>query len=123
MLHSYNYTNEKRKKDEKNHARNQKKEKTNANQNSKKKQRTSKKEDIDFEKPMLIAGGLKSFGWGVYEGIDVSEEKFYPVIDELERSINTRGYGNAWQSIPNPGQNGEQNMLKIQRKKMSFQIH
>ena len=72
---------------------------------------------------MLVAGGLKSFGWAVYEGVDVSEEEYYPVIDELEKSINARGYGSVWQSIPNPGQNGERNMIKVDRKNMYFKKH
>ena len=69
---------------------------------------------------MLVAGGLNSFGWAVYEGVDVSVEKYYPVIDELEKSINARGYGNIWQSIPNPGQHGERNLIKLDRKKDAF---
>ena len=39
--------------------RNKKKQKSNMSQNPKKKQRTSKMDDIDFDKPMLVAGGLK----------------------------------------------------------------
>ena len=39
--------------------RNKKKQKSNMSQNSKKKQRTSKMDYIDFDKPMLVAGGLK----------------------------------------------------------------
>ena len=70
---------------------------------------------------MLVAGGLKSFGWAVYEGIDVSVGGNYPVINELENSINARGYGSAWKLIPNPGQNGERNMIKLDRKKHVFQ--
>ena len=121
LLHSYNYVSEKRKKDKKNFLRNQKKPKSIQSQNPNKKQRTSKTDDIDFDKPMLVAGGLNSFGWAVYEGVDVSTEEYYPVIDELEKSINARGYGSVWQSIPNPGQNGERNMIKVDRKKHVFQ--
>ena len=122
LLDSYNYVNEKRKRDIKNYKRNVKKQSSsNDSENPTKKQRTSKTDDIDFDKPMLVAGGLKSFGWAVYEGVDVSQEKYYSVIDEIEKSINARGYGNVWKSIPNPGQNGERNMLKIDQKKEAFE--
>ena len=121
LLHSYNYVNEKRKKDKKNYQRNQRNKSLNQIKNSNKKQRTSKSDVVDdFDKPMLVAGGLKSFGWAVYEGVDVSVEEHYLVINEMENSINARGYGNAWQSIPNPGQNGERNMIKIEKKKDLF---
>ena len=89
-------------------------------ENPKKKQKTINKETLDYNKPLLIAGGIAKYGWAVFEGVDASNEKYYPVIDELEKSVNACGFGTVWKSISNPGQTGERNMLQIQKKKDSF---
>ena len=120
LLECFKHNNALRKKAIKYEARNKKTQALKNKENPKKKQKTLNKDTSDNNTPLLIAGGIAAYGWAVFEGVDVSNEKYYPVIDELEKSVNARGFGTAWKSINNPGKTGERNMLQIQRKKDSF---
>ena len=51
------------------------------------------------DEPILIAGCLKTHGWAVYTGVSLSDSNHFGVLDELENSINKKGYKSKWTTI------------------------
>ena len=68
-------------------------------------------ENRPAKKPLLIAGGLPTHGWAVFVGVDLSQNKHYGVIDEMESIVNKHGYKNHWKTIDHEERKGERQMF------------